>query len=47
MVIKTFDPIACGKVSGLIYAAMGFLSGLMFTGFALLGAVGGIEIEVE
>jgi hypothetical protein len=38
MIIKRIEPFQCAKVVGTIYAILGFIVGLLFTLFALMGA---------
>ncbi len=40
-VIKEFNVMSCAKVGGLVYALLGFVGGLMFTFFAVLGSAAG------
>lgn len=37
-VIREFNVMSCARVGGLVYALLGFVGGLMFTFFAILGS---------
>jgi len=37
MVLRRVEPMSCAKVGGVLYALMGFLVGLCFTAFSMLG----------
>lgn len=37
-IIREFNVMSCAKVGGLVYALLGFVGGLMFTFFAVLGS---------
>lgn len=37
MIIKKVGPVSCAKIAGVIYAALGLVTGAMFSLFAVLG----------
>lgn len=41
MVIKRFHPLSVGKVSGILYAAMGLVVGLIVSLAAMIGGLSG------
>jgi len=42
MTLKSLGVLSCGKISGLMYAAIGIIVGLVFSMFSMLGAAMGI-----
>lgn len=47
MVIERIGPLSVAKVTGAIYAAIGFVVGALFTLFALVGAAAGASSDPE
>jgi len=45
MLIKRVGPVSLGKILGIIYAFFGFVAGLFFSFFVLMGSILGSAIE--
>lgn len=45
MLIKRVGPVSLGKILGIIYACIGFIVGLFFSFFMLMGTLLGAAIE--
>lgn len=37
MLVKRIEPLQCAKMAGTVYAILGFIGGLLFSLFALMG----------
>ena len=47
MELKRVDVLSCAKVASLMYAAMGFVGGALFSLLTLAGAVGSAASEAD
>ena len=38
MIVKRIEPFQCAKMAGTVYAILGFIAGLLFSLFAMMGS---------